>query len=192
MTAPRLVSSGGWRPSPALTQRSSSLDSFSSADSCPPWGADRHGAVCGHTHSVSRWHRFHSRHRRRLRLCARPLRVCRVVRPLHLSPAHRRVDDCPGDTERHHRCRRDGDVGRAVVGVDRRVTWPRLSDSARVRTYSGRWASLAVAQRISASAIPSRPALASLPWATLILTLAIVAAWTLSQPMEMRAVGLQG
>ncbi len=56
----------------------------------------------------------------------------------------------------------------------------------------GTMGSLAVARRISVSVVPARPTLASLPWASLITALAVMATWTLSQPMEMRATGLQG
>ena len=56
----------------------------------------------------------------------------------------------------------------------------------------GTMGSLAVARRISVSVVPARPTLASLPWASLIMALAVMATWTLSQPMEMRATGLQG
>jgi ferredoxin len=56
----------------------------------------------------------------------------------------------------------------------------------------GALGSLAVTQRITASSLPARSSLASLPWTVLVIALSLLATWTLVQPMEMRAVGLQG
>ncbi|HEX5107958.1 MAG TPA: hypothetical protein VFV95_05910 [Vicinamibacterales bacterium] len=56
----------------------------------------------------------------------------------------------------------------------------------------GMLGSLAVAFQLSARMHPARPLLASVPWTLVIVLLAAAATWVLSQPMEMRAVGLLG
>jgi polyferredoxin len=56
----------------------------------------------------------------------------------------------------------------------------------------GAMGSLAVAYRISEHEHPEHPALPTVPWAVLTVVLATLAVWTLSQPMEMRGVGLTG
>jgi hypothetical protein len=56
----------------------------------------------------------------------------------------------------------------------------------------GTMGSLAVAFRISERDDPDRPWPSTLPWALVVLVLAAIAVWTLSQPMEMRGVGLAG
>ena len=50
----------------------------------------------------------------------------------------------------------------------------------------GAFGSLALIYRISSRLNPSRPLLASVPWAITIVLIAWAAGWTLSQPMEMR------
>lgn len=57
---------------------------------------------------------------------------------------------------------------------------------------TGMLGSLAVTLGMSARAHPRRPVVASLPWMMVIVLLAAAATWVLSQPMEMRAVGLLG
>jgi hypothetical protein len=52
--------------------------------------------------------------------------------------------------------------------------------------------SIAVAHRVSTRLHPGRPIAASLPWIALIAALALTATWVLSQPMDMRAVGVPG
>jgi hypothetical protein len=52
--------------------------------------------------------------------------------------------------------------------------------------------SIAVAFRLSQQDRPLRTIRATLPWAALVLTIAIVAAWVLAQPMEMRGIVLGG
>jgi hypothetical protein len=56
----------------------------------------------------------------------------------------------------------------------------------------GTMGSIAVAYRISEFDHPDRPGLPTLPWAVVTVVLATIAVWTLSQPMEMRGVGLAG
>jgi ferredoxin len=56
----------------------------------------------------------------------------------------------------------------------------------------GTLGSIAVAHRISTRVQPAQSAGPLLPWTAAIITLSVAAAWVLSQPMEMRAVGLQG
>ena len=57
---------------------------------------------------------------------------------------------------------------------------------------TGMFGSLAVAFQLSARVHPQRPVRAWLPWTLVIVLLAAAATWVLSQPMEMRAVGLLG
>jgi polyferredoxin len=56
----------------------------------------------------------------------------------------------------------------------------------------GALGSLALAYQISERDCPERPAVATIPWAIVTMTLAAVAVWILWQPMEMRGVGLIG
>jgi polyferredoxin len=52
--------------------------------------------------------------------------------------------------------------------------------------------SLAVAHHISERECPDRPSSSTAPWAIVIVALAAIAVWILSQPMEMRGIGLTG
>jgi hypothetical protein len=56
----------------------------------------------------------------------------------------------------------------------------------------GALGSLALAYQISERDCPERPAVATMPWAFVTMTLTAVAVWILWQPMEMRGVGLIG
>jgi hypothetical protein len=56
----------------------------------------------------------------------------------------------------------------------------------------GALGSLTLAYQISERDCPERPAVATVPWAIVTITLAAVAVWILWQPMEMRGVGLIG
>jgi hypothetical protein len=56
----------------------------------------------------------------------------------------------------------------------------------------GALGSLTLAYQISERDCPERPAVATIPWAIVTMTLAAVAVWILLQPMEMRGVGLIG
>jgi hypothetical protein len=52
--------------------------------------------------------------------------------------------------------------------------------------------SLAVAYHISEREYPDRPGPSTAPWAAVIVALAAIAVWILSQPMEMRGIGFTG
>ena len=52
--------------------------------------------------------------------------------------------------------------------------------------------SLAVAYHISEREYPDRPGPSTAPWAVVIVALAAIAVWILSQPMEMRGIGFTG
>jgi hypothetical protein len=52
--------------------------------------------------------------------------------------------------------------------------------------------SLAVAYHISEREYPDRPGRSTAPWAVVIVALAAIAVWILSQPMEMRGIGYGG
>jgi hypothetical protein len=54
----------------------------------------------------------------------------------------------------------------------------------------GTMGSLAVAYRISERECPSRPGVATAPWAAAVVALAFAALWILVQPMDMR--GMSG
>ena len=56
----------------------------------------------------------------------------------------------------------------------------------------GAFGSLAVAYGISEREHPARPAAATMPWVVLVLLIAAAAMWVLSEPMEMRGIGLAG
>jgi len=56
----------------------------------------------------------------------------------------------------------------------------------------GTMGSLALAYRISRRDYPDRPGPATAPWAVVMVSLATIAIWILSQPMEMRGVGFIG
>jgi hypothetical protein len=56
----------------------------------------------------------------------------------------------------------------------------------------GTMGSLALAYRISRRDYPDRPGPATAPWAVVTVSLATIAIWILSQPMEMRGVGFIG
>jgi hypothetical protein len=52
--------------------------------------------------------------------------------------------------------------------------------------------SLAVARGISEREYPASPLAATIPWSVVLLIMAAVALWVLSNPMEMRAIGFAG
>jgi hypothetical protein len=54
----------------------------------------------------------------------------------------------------------------------------------------GAMGSIATAHAISGRDHPERAALATVPWALLVLGMAAASAWVLSQPMEMRGTSL--
>jgi ferredoxin len=56
----------------------------------------------------------------------------------------------------------------------------------------GTLGSLAAVARLSARLVPAQVVLASLPWSTLIVMLAVFAAWIFTQPMDMRGGGISG
>jgi ferredoxin len=56
----------------------------------------------------------------------------------------------------------------------------------------GAMGSLATAYRISERDYPDRPLAATIPWAVVTVSLAVLAIWILSQPMEMRGTGFLG
>ena len=115
-----------------------------------------------------------------------------VAGPLRISSADRRADDCPRDAERRGRRARLDGARRTALAVGGHAAGPRCSPSRSASSCWERSDRLTLTGLVAERDHPDRAVVVAIPWFAVVTALAVAACWILSQPMDMRAIGVSG